>query len=162
QYPAGRSKSVLCLHNGPVSVPVQRQQNLDQDEQDDDELQEFHAVCVGLVRDDLIDPLGHLQFSLDTLFPFLQVEAGAHQAVDTGQILVADELEGVAGPLEQPVGFNLQLAQGAQRLAVAAPERQPGLGQRMNRSVSRRQVVIEPVVDVAEFQQLKIGELNRL
>src|SRR5262249_19310044 len=145
-----------------VSVADNGQHDFQQNQEDDDQLQELRAMRAGLVGDDLVDPLSHFQLALDARLPLLQVQARRQKSVNTRQVLVADQLEPVAGPLEQVDGLDLQLAQHAQRLVVGAPEAQPAVPRLVDQPVGPGQVGVESFVDVAILQQLHVGQLDHL
>ena len=59
----------------------------------------------------------------DAVLPSFQMQTVRHQAMDLSQVLVAEQRQDVAGPLEQAVGLDLQFPQRAQGLSRAAPDR---------------------------------------
>src|SRR5262249_3614111 len=113
-------------HARPCSMAKHRKQDLGEDEKDHDEFQELSPEMGSMIRDRTVNGLDHFQFALDATLPFFEVEAGGEQAVDAGEVLIADQFEHVAGALEQAVGLDLQLAQVSQGTGVTPPERQRG------------------------------------
>src|SRR5437899_4285211 len=82
--------------------------HLDEDEYDDDDLEELGAEVRRLGGEDLVDALEDLQLLPHVLLPLAQVEARRQEPVRPRQVLVADQLQRVAGPLEQRVRLHLQ------------------------------------------------------
>ena len=78
--------------------------------------------------------------------------------------MIADQLQGVVDPLEEAGGLDLHLADLAHGVAVEPPEpgrpTRPALG--ADEPVGGLEPVVEPVVDVAELQELDVGELDDL
>src|SRR4051812_10214649 len=109
------------------SVFKQCQQDLDQDEHHDDDLEELRPERLALVGQHLVDAFDDLQLTLDAALPLAEVEARRQQAVRAGEVLVADELQDVAGPLEQVARLDFQLADQADaRVMAVAPEGEAG------------------------------------
>src|SRR5262249_30016937 len=82
------------------------------------------------------------------------------QAVHTGEVLVADQLEHVAGPFEQSRSLHLPFTEGSQLPAVATPEWQPRGGGALGHLVSPTQAAVEPGIDMAILQQLHVGKFD--
>src|SRR3954462_5525603 len=88
----------------------QRQHDLQGDEDDDDDLQGLHPSAAGLLDEEVVDVADGVELAADRLLPLVKVEAGGGDPEDAGEVLVADELEGVVGTLEEAGGLDLQLA----------------------------------------------------
>src|SRR5262245_51457096 len=147
----------------PGSMSLEnREQDLDDDQEDDQQLEEFGPEVVRLVRDDLVNALQYLELAPDPPSPFRQVEPRRHQPVYTRQVLVADQLEHVAGALEQAVGLRLQFPQSPQRAMVPAPGGQPRTRHPAQQVVGSGEDAVEALIDVAVLEQLEVGELDGL
>jgi hypothetical protein len=115
--------------------------------------------------EEVVDVPDRVQLAPDALLPLSQMEARGGQPVDPGEILVADQLEGVVRALEEARGLDLQLADLAD-----GPRCRPPLGDdpprrlphEANQLEGALEVVVQAVVDVAEFQKLHVGEFEGL
>src|SRR5712692_5213894 len=97
-----RCRTVLSSASFVRDSPVkQRQQHFHHDQDDHDDFQHFAAVGGGLIGQDLVDALDHFQLPLDAMLPIGEMKARGQLPVDAGQVLIAHQLENVAGSLEQ-------------------------------------------------------------
>ena len=146
------------------SVAEQGEHDLQRDQHDDDDLQRLHPVPARLLDEQVVDVADGVELAADRLLPLAEVEAGGGEVEDAGEVLVADQLQGVVGPLEEAGGLDLQLADAPQGVAVvtARTPRPRGGARRPDQAVGGLEPVVEPVVDVPELQELDVGELDDL
>src|SRR4029077_18134985 len=89
------------------------QSNRDRNQDNNSPFEHFHAAVGGLVRDLFVDALQGLEFTNNARVPFVKMEALVHQAVDPGQVLIAQELKGVVHPFEKDGVIDLKLGDAA-------------------------------------------------
>ena len=146
------------------SVPQQGQHDFKCDQQDDGDFECFHPLAAGLLDEEVVDVADGLELAADALLPAAEVEPGTGDLEDAGKVMVADQFQGVVDPLEEARRLDLELADLADGVAVEAPERgdvAPAL-LGPDQAVGGLEPVVEPVVDVAEFQELDVGEFDDL
>ena len=102
-------------------------------------------------------------FSLDVRLPAVEVEPGPDQREQTRRVHVADDLQGVLGPVGQLVHVDEQRVHLTRRARVVpAEERVVPARLLLHLRVDARQRIVEQLVVIAELQELGIGELDNL
>src|SRR5262245_51268867 len=88
-----------------LSVPWQPghegQDNRDGYQNNDNPLQDFHALGSRPIRDFLIDAFQGVQFADDTGVPLCKMKTLRYQSIHPGQILITKEFEGVIDPFKK-------------------------------------------------------------
>ena len=75
----------------PLQPGQERHEDRDRDQDDDDPLQDLHPPRGLLVRQLLVDALQRVELADDVGIPGGQVEALGGEAVDAGEVLIAEE-----------------------------------------------------------------------
>ena len=102
----------------------QREQDLQRDQNDHDQLQRFHPLSARLVDEQVVDIADHVEFAADALLPLGEVEPAPGQVEDAREVLVADQFEVVVGPLEQARGLDFEFTDAPNGGVFGPPTRQ--------------------------------------
>ncbi len=116
----GAVPPLTCLRSA-LQCRKQRQCDLKRDQQDDRDLECFHALTAGLLNEEVVHVADGLELAADVLLPVAKVEPRAGDLEDAGEVMVADQFQRVVNPLEQAGGLDLEFADLADRVAVKAP-----------------------------------------
>src|ERR1043165_7194801 len=96
--------------------------HLERDQEDHDPLEGFHAPAGGLVAELLVDAHGGLELAEDAVVPLLEVEARGREGVEAGEVLVADEFQGVVHALEEEGRIHLHAGDAPELATGDEPE----------------------------------------
>jgi hypothetical protein len=101
-----------------------------------------------------------VQLTQNACIPLLQMEALRSQAVYAGQVLIAQEFEGVIHAFKQDGAIHLHLRNAAQVGVWRAAEAEAAPVVPRQGFVRLIQIVVELLVQVAHLQQLHVGKLQ--
>ena len=105
-----RRRSITEIAAEADSVPENRQGDLERDQDDDGDLERLHAIGAGLLDQEVVDVADCLELAADALLPVAQVKSAAGDFEYPGEVMVADQFQGVVDPFEQAGGLDLELA----------------------------------------------------
>src|SRR6266850_1225908 len=100
------------------NLPEERQQQFDQNQQDDDKFKGLALCGSDTVRQQLIKLRDDFQLVRNDPLPFVQVKALRRRRVQTSQIEIAYQLQGVLHAFRQQRGFDPQFGEFLNRLLV--------------------------------------------
>src|SRR5262249_50033746 len=92
---------------GAPSVPPQGQHDREGDQHRGGDRQALHRLDARLLDEQVVDVADGLELAADALLPAAEVEPGRGEVEDPREVLVADQLQGVVGPLEQAGRLDL-------------------------------------------------------
>src|SRR5262249_61099919 len=129
-------------------------------QEDHNPLEQLQTPSGRLVGDFVVDAFQDVQLTQNARIPLLQMEALRGQAVYAGQVLIAQEFEGVIHAFKQDRTIYLHLRNAAQvglRRAWKAEAAPVVSRQGLVRLI---QIVVELLVQVSHLQQLHVGKLQ--
>jgi hypothetical protein len=102
-----------------VSIPPRQkwQDDGNGDQDDDDPLQHLHAAGRGLIGHFFVDTFERLQLAENPGIPLGQMKALGDQTIDSRQILIAKEFQGIIHPFEQNGAIHLHAGNALQARA---------------------------------------------
>src|SRR5580692_2003318 len=146
------------------SVPAEREDDLDDDENDDHELEDGAAAGFDLASNEAVGLGEQALLGVDARLPCPDAKAADGALVDAREIKVADDFEGVVDPFGE-------LRQLDEAPDDAPPELEPRVAQHVGEAapvhpfeltVHARQLRVEEIVVVAQLEKLRRGEFQNV
>ena len=144
----------------PGDTRNQRQDNGDCDQNNDDPLQNFHALIRGVIGDFCIDALQGAQLAHDTGIPLFEMKPLRCQPIHPRQVLIAEQLEGIVYPFKEHSAIDLHLPHAMQVGGGRTRAPWPAPGTSGQGFVCLVQGIVELLVQIAHLQEFDVGEFQ--